>query len=162
MQIISLPKKTGGTRTIYIPDDELMTSLRQLSGRLTSKAQKACPENVHGFMRDRSPVTNASAHIGHQYTLCFDLQDFFESVTPDKLKGKLSKDEIAVVFVDGSARQGLPTSPAVANLAFSATDHAILKWLTKANKNVVYTRYADDLSFSFDDPALSTFLMRSR
>ena len=160
--VVSIPKKHAGEyRRIYIPDRDTMVQLRHLAGPLTTKAQKACPDVVHGFMRHRSAVSNAQAHIGHQFTLSFDLSDFFESVTPDKLKNKLSKDEFDVVFADGAARQGLPTSPAVANLAFASADRAILKWIQKRQKNIVYTRYADDLTFSYDDPTLTPAIKRA-
>lgn len=162
-RILKIAKKgrPGEFRMIYAPRTDQMLILRSMAGKLTTKAQHACPENVHGFMRHRSPVTNAQAHIGHDYSLCFDLENFFESVVPERVKGKLSQEEMALVFVDGAARQGLPTSPAVANLAFAGADKAILKWIAKAGKNIVYTRYADDLSFSFDDPALIPAIKKS-
>ena len=162
-RILKIAKKgrPGEFRTIYAPRVDQMVILRTMAGKLTTKAQHACPENVHGFMRHRSPITNAQAHIGHAYSLCFDLENFFESVTPERVQGKLSQEELALVFVDGAARQGLPTSPAVANLAFGGADKAILKWIAKAGKNIVYTRYADDLSFSFDDPALIPAIKKS-
>jgi RNA-directed DNA polymerase len=160
MRTISIPKKTPGKyRTIYIPDREEMSILRSIAGDLEKKARQFCPNDViHGFTRQRSPVTNAQAHIGYQYTLCFDLSDFFDTVTPIQLTGKLSLQELNTVLVDGSPRQGLPTSPAVANIAAADMDHAILKWRNKHKHDVIYTRYADDMTFSYNDPALTTIL----
>ncbi len=158
-RIIKVPKRNGEYRTIYAPDPETKTALRAMAGKLTTKADRACPAGVaHAFLRRRSPITNAQAHVGHQYTITMDLQDFFDSVTPERVAGKISKEEAALVFVHGAARQGLPTSPAVANLAAADMDRAILRWIERASKQVVYSRYADDLAFSFDDAALVSVL----
>ena len=44
----------------------------------------------------------------------------------------------------------MPTSPSVANIAGSAIDKAIIRWRDKNHKQIIYTRYADDMSFSCD------------
>ncbi len=162
MRIITIPKRNGKKRTIYVPNGAQKSKLRSLVGQIGRKALRACPEGVcHGFARGRSPVTNALAHVGHQYTTCFDLKDFFDAVTESHLKGKLKDEELASVLVDGAPRQGLPTSPAVANLAASDMDKAILKWRDKHKLQFIYTRYADDLSFSYDDPSLMKLLLET-
>lgn len=160
MRIIRIPKKKSGQfRLIYIPNDDEKSSLRSIVGQLTKKAAKCCPEGVpHGFMKQKSPITNALAHVGHQYTTCFDLKDFFDSVTETHLKGKLTKEELSLVLVDGAARQGLPTSPAVSNIAAGAMDKAILGLNDKLQ--FVYTRYADDLTFSYDDINVKQLLLQ--
>lgn len=156
MKIVKIPKrKKGCFRTIYIPNQTEMSTLRSMSGKLTDKADRFTPEGVsHGFSRGKSPVTNAQSHVGHLYTTCFDLRDFFDSVTPERLKGKLTKEEMALVIVDGAARQGLPTSPAIANMAASEIDKSILRWRDKHKLQFIYTRYADDLSFSYDQEVI--------
>ena len=162
MKIIKIPKKSGGVRTIYVPDAAEKASLRSIAGAIERKARKLCPEGVvHGFTRGRSPVTNALAHVGYSYTTCFDLQDFFDSVTLNHVKGKLKREEMERVLVGGAARQGLPTSPAVANLAAADMDRAIITWRDKHQLRIAYTRYADDLSFSYDDPAITDMLLRA-
>ena len=159
MKIVKIPKGGGKFRTLYVPNREERAALRLVSGEVLTAQRKMCDRTVvHGFVHGRSAGTNATAHIGHAYTLCFDLKDFFDSVTRPMLEGKLTKEVLDVVLVDGAPRQGLPTSPAVANIAAVAMDKAILKWAAKAEKQVIYTRYADDLTFSFDDPALRTIL----
>jgi hypothetical protein len=168
MKMVAIPKKSGKTRIICVPDADMKAMLRALCGGLEEKARKACPDSVlHGFTRERSPVTNALAHVGHRYTLCLDLADFFDHVTPEKLIGRLKRSEAEQVLIDpGDGRgrralQGLPTSPAVANLAAADMDKAILRAIERAKLQIIYTRYADDLTFSFDDIDCRPWLLKA-
>ncbi|SDG49079.1 Reverse transcriptase (RNA-dependent DNA polymerase) [Thermoanaerobacter thermohydrosulfuricus] len=154
MKIVQIPKRNGEYRTIYVPDKKEKQKFKNLLGELNRKAKNILSNAVHGFVPGRSPVTNALAHVGYEYTISFDLEDFFDTVTPEKVSKYLTKEEKETVFVDGAARQGLPTSPVVANLAAADMDKAILKWIKKTQKNIVYTRYADDLTLSFNEPEL--------
>lgn len=157
--VIRIPKKKKGEfRTIYSPNWVYKCALRKALPDLEKRFRHLDRDRMcgHGFVRHRSPVTNAMSHVGHRYTLCMDIADFFDSVSAERLKGLLPQETIDLVTIDGIARQGLPTSPAAANIAATAMDKAIVRWIGKKAKNqVVYTRYADDLAFSFDDPALA-------
>lgn len=150
MQIIKIPKKKKGEfREICVPSRSEKEKMRAYLPSLNEKAKILCnSEVVHGFMHGKSPVTNALKHVGFQYTLKFDLSNFFDTVKPSHLKGKLSAEEIAVLLPDDRAYQGLPTSPIIANLAAKEMDAAILKKIK--DTEIVYTRYADDLCFSFN------------
>lgn len=159
MRTVQIPKKKKNEfRTIYIPNKEEKQQLKYALDEINTKAQQVCGDFVHGFMLDRSAVTNASSHVGYQYTTCFDLKDFFDSVQESHLEGKLTKNQIQTVLVDGAPRQGLPTSPAVANIAATELDKAILN-LTKKYE-ILYTRYADDLSFSYNDIFIKEILLK--
>lgn len=162
MKTLEIKKKSGGVRIVVCPDPEVKASLRALVGPIMAKCRS---EYAHGFRPMHSPVTNAQCHIGYRYTLSMDLSDFFDSVTPDRVRGRLSKDELAACMVDpgdGKPRacQGLPTSPAVSNIAAEPLDTAIAKLIEKKGRGVVYTRYADDLTFSFDDWSYYPLLLR--
>lgn len=160
MKIVKIPKKSGGYRTIYCVYGKESVKYRCLVGNIAKAARNLDKANVmHGFVRERSPVTCAQNHIGHAWSVCFDLQDFFDHVDESKLKGLLSQKIIDTVIVDGSARQGLPTSPSVANVAASKLDKAIIKFIESRKINVVYTRYADDLTFSGDDESAMKFIL---
>ena len=88
MRVFKLPKKSGGYRTIHAPSKKEKAEYRSLIPPLTALCQKlekdtlGC-EALHGFMPGRSAVTNAMQHVGDwEYTLNFDLKDFFDSVGP--------------------------------------------------------------------------------
>lgn len=159
MNIIKIPKKTKGQfREIAIPDIDEKNMFRQYVSKLNEKSKKLCADSVHGFVPGRSPVTNAQAHIGKQYSLSFDLSNFFDTVKPSHLQGRLTKDEIQTLMPNDRAYQGLPTSPAIANLAAIDMDKAIIKKIR--DFDIVYTRYADDLTLSFNDFQLVEYLKR--
>jgi hypothetical protein len=150
--VVTIPKGNGRVRTIYAPSPKAKALLRAAVSRVAGLAKAADLGDVqHGFAKGRSPVTCALAHVGRQYTWTGDLSDCFDSIKEEMVKGKLPEDLLRLVLVDGSPRQGLPTSPAVANLVLAQLDQAVLRWAKKAELEVVYTRYADDLTVSCDD-----------
>lgn len=177
MKVIKIKKKRGGYRTIYMPSADEKRELWNYLPVLQHTAEKLDRHGVsHAFTRGRSPVTNAMAHIGWRYTISFDLADFFDSVTPQNTRitreqlfphgppnpFMKSKEDIAaetltyslaILFPDGAARQGMPTSPSVANIAMAPADEEIMTLIKRgrfSKPNACYTRYADDLTFSCD------------
>lgn len=151
---VAIPKKGGGARLIYIPSPPYKRRLQQLLPALERLQGRVCnPEVVHGFVPGRSPVTNAAAHVGSRFTVSMDIKDWFDSVTPAMLSGKVPPLILALVMIDGAPRQGLPTSPFVANIATADLDQAIIDAIKASGHIIRYTRYADDLTFSTDDPS---------
>ncbi len=184
MPLYNIPKKTKGEfRQIYAPTKKEKRKFRALLPGLNQIAIDNCGGCVHGFMPGKSPVTNAKEHIGYEYTLNFDLKDFFDSVKPWMLKdyfqgdcqflsdGIFVPDKIWEFFIDGRAYQGLPTSPQIANLAAVKMDERLMEVCQGVSipfmrnpvgdtpnisdskiysEEIRYTRYADDLSFSFN------------
>lgn len=163
MKIVKIPKrKPGEFRTIYVPSARQKKALRKMNKRLTETALKIAETCVHGFLPHRSCVTNALTHVSLEYTASFDLESFFDSCTLANLPGEvLTPREIEKCFVDGAARQGLPTSPAISNITASPLDRTILLRLRSCpDRRIVYTRYADDLTFSFNEAMTIEFLLR--
>jgi len=175
MTIIKIPKRKGEFRTIYVPN---APERRVLNERLQKIKPVADGVNIvgggvqHGFHAAHSPTTNALQHLNFQYTLTMDLKDFFDSVTPNMVPETIRFPEC---FPDGAARQGLPTSPALANIAACRMDKEICELLPQNHKSqperrfslieggfdsvVAYTRYADDLTFSSNTFDAVKFLM---
>jgi len=149
MKVFSVPKHSGGVRTIYAPDRAEKRELRQILSTIAQPLVQL--KSAHGFMPGRNIVTNATPHVEKNMTISIDLSNFFDSVVPAMVMGKIPAVCLEKCFPGGAARQGLPTSPAIANLAASGLDEAIRKRLQKMQiAGWVYTRYADDLSISSD------------
>lgn len=169
MNTIQIKKRSGGYRTVCVPSRAHKQRCRELIPMLQKLVNTHCDMDVvHGFAPLRSPVTNAMKHIGYRFTLSMDLADFFDSVTPERGQAvhvkptysktlKIPHSPHDSLWHKGVAKQGLPTSPIVANLAATGLDRGILDLIATLGR-CVYTRYADDLVFSFDDPDLIAFL----
>lgn len=152
MNIVIIPKGRGRFRTIYAPNASEKARANAWLPILATKHRD--PAGVqHGFRPGRSSVTNALAHRNFRFTLSFDLKDFFDIVTPAHMAGHFLSDKFFDdCFYSGAARQGIPTSPAIANLAAAPLDADIVAMNrhSRLGPMFVYTRYADDLTFSFN------------
>ena len=80
----TIPKRSGGTRRILAPDDELKSLQRRILRRLLGRL-RAHPAAT-GFERGKSILTNARAHQGRAVVLRFDLVDFFPSTRARRLR----------------------------------------------------------------------------
>lgn len=155
MNVHKISKRNGKFRTIYSPSPDEKKFLREILPHINSAAIKADANNVaHGFRYGRSPITNAMPHIGWTWTLNMDLADFFDCVTKAHVPEFAGVDQL---WPDGAARQGLPTSPALANIAAAAMDADICAMNSRGRfgRLFVYTRYADDLTLSFENEWLA-------
>jgi retron-type reverse transcriptase len=130
-------------------------------------------EAAHGFLPQRSIVTNATPHVGAEIVINIDLKDFFPSVTYRRVKGLFRKlgysEAVATIlsllctepevdkaeldgqtwFIASGERylpQGSPASPALTNLLCARLDSRLSGLAKKFG--FIYTRYADDMTFS--------------
>lgn len=135
------------------------------------------PDEVNGYVKKANYRSYLLPHIRENYEekyyLRLDIKDFFESITPTLVEksleeyilvnAKLDKqqvldDIITICFLDERLPQGANTSPVLSNISFRRADLRIRKYCRKLN--VTYTRYADDMLFSFkDDPGKSKKLI---
>ncbi|UJR80646.1 reverse transcriptase family protein [Sandaracinus amylolyticus] len=171
-----IPKKTGGIRAISAPKPALADAQQKVQSLVLQRI--APSDEAHGFVRERSVVSNARPHVGRAVVVNLDLRDFFPTISFRRVKGLFAKlgysEQVATVLallctepprvpaeLDGQryhvalgARvlpQGACTSPAITNLICRRLD-ARLRGIARA-LGFTYTRYADDLTFSGDDPA---------
>lgn len=73
-----IPKKSGKLRKISAPITALKIIQENLNFILSLiYSPKKC---VHGFIREKSVLTNARMHCGMRYVLNIDLNDFFPSI----------------------------------------------------------------------------------
>jgi RNA-directed DNA polymerase len=154
-----LAKRSGSYRVIQEPRQRLKDLQLKALAYIDAKAgpPKPC---VHGFLPARSIVTNARHHLnGNPYHLLnLDLQDFFPSINFYRARGVFRKQpfllghDVATVLAQmctfrNELPQGAPTSPAISNLVCRSLDRDLIA-LARRHRST-YTRYADDLTFSF-------------
>jgi retron-type reverse transcriptase len=150
----TIPKRSGGKRRIHAPTPELKTLQRRILRRLLARL-KTHPAAT-GFERGESFVTNARRHVGRAVVLRFDVQDFFPSTSARRVEKyfraigwnrEAARLLSGLCTWEGALPQGAPTSPRLSNLLNYRLD-ARLSGLA-ARSEAIYTRYADDLTFSF-------------
>ena len=149
-----LPKRGGGTRTITAPAPALKALQRQIYRRLLKRLPVHAA--VTGFRPGYSIASNAACHAGQAVVVRMDIRDFFGSTTAKRVERyfrRLGWNRAASALLvrlcthEGVLPQGAPTSPALANAVNFEMD-ARLAGLAKKHE-AIYTRYADDLTFSF-------------
>lgn len=167
-QVFEIPKKSGGIREIYAPSKGLKYILKTMNVLFQALHK---PQSVaHGFLPNRSVVTNAKLHVDKNYVFNIDLENFFPNIhqarvwkrlqyPPFNLNGKrieianLLSNLVCFQYEKGSNEknflpQGAPTSPILSNIICYRLDKKLFELAKKYN--VKYTRYADDMTFSSD------------
>ena len=155
----NIPKKNGGNRKITCPVSAIKIIQRSLHDVLQNVYEpRSC---VYGFVPNRSIVDNANRHTNQKYVLNIDLADFFPSINLGRVRGLFMAppyelpSEVATVLArlcchKNELPQGAPTSPTVSNMICWKIDRELLK-LANLNK-AIYSRYADDMTFSTSEP----------
>ena len=148
-----IPKGNNTYRTIYIVDAATRRRLREHLPYLEIKLNELdTTGSVYAFRSNTNCVMNAKRHIGYQYTLSLDIRDFFDAVEERHIAENVDPIIINQCLIDGAPRQGLPTSPLIANIALIPCDNEIISSISqKVTNDFVYTRYADDIAISFNE-----------
>lgn len=160
----TIPKRTGGTRTIHHPAREL----KLLQSWLLENVLIGLP--VHGaataYSKGSSIKRNAEIHLANNYLLRVDFEDFFPSLKGSDVDAVLRAHQQRLANVNltnqdidfirlivcrhGRLTIGAPTSPQLSNAIMFEFDET---WSRRASDlEVKYTRYADDLYFSTSRP----------
>lgn len=170
------PKRNGGERLIMAPKRRLKALQRKLVELLVRRLPVS--PFAHGFRPGGSVRKAAEPHVGKKVVLHLDLKDFFHSVTFARVRGLLVAlgygypvaTALAVLMTEAPRQpveadgtvyhvpvgprrcvQGAPTSPGLCNTMALRLDRRLAGLARK--HGFAYSRYADDLSFSGDDPA---------
>jgi retron-type reverse transcriptase len=160
-------------RELAAPHHDLATAQQWILRNILEKIPISL--DAHGFVTGRSTMTNAVPHVGKKVVINMDLKDFFPSITFPRVKGIFQglgyspavSTVLALLCTESPRRkvdyaghtyhvavglralpQGACTSPALSNLLARRMD-ARLGGLAR-KLQYIYTRYADDLTFSCD------------
>ncbi len=181
-----VPKKSGGMRHIAAPKTQLKTAQRQILEKILEKAEIS--DVAHGFIKSKSVLTGAKAHqTSPDLLINIDLENFFPTITFERVRGLFqylgysgyissilamicTYCERMAVEIKGETKyiktserilpQGSPASPMITNMICKRMDKRINGLCQKLG--VIYTRYADDMSFSYtgelENFAIGSFL----
>lgn len=148
-------KRSGAKRAINAPTPVLRVLQRKLLTVLQAVYEPRAP--VHGFTRSRGILTNAEQHCRRAWVLNVDLEDFFHSIHFGRVRGMfcakpfLLPETVSTAIAqlschDGRLPQGAPTSPIISNIVCAKMDGELRRFAKESG--AIYTRYADDLTFS--------------
>lgn len=156
-------KKTGDARDITYPFSELKY-LHKCIVILLSAIYEA-PISVTGFVKNRSIVDNAKLHTNKAWVYNVDLKDFFHSIPTARIASSLKLPPFNLYNRNENEQrayigyiiaqlctyynylpQGAPTSPILSNIVCRKLDKKLLAFAK--NNKLVYSRYADDITFS--------------
>ncbi|HEX5122852.1 MAG TPA: reverse transcriptase family protein [Rhodanobacteraceae bacterium] len=172
------PREYGPDRLLEIPKPHLAMIQRRIDTAILRRVpvhEAAC-----GFVRGRSALAHARRHAGREVVLRIDLEQFFTTIAAARVGGVFRligyDDAIAraltalvthrvpmrvlmaaphaIAWADcrrwreAHLPQGAPSSPTLANLVAWSLDARLVAWARA--RGLVYSRYADDLTFSGD------------
>jgi hypothetical protein len=160
-----ISKKLGGVRKINAPNDYLKSELKKVSICLDEIYKLKNHSCVFGYIKNSQNnsygiISNANIHLGSEWILNFDLLAFFDSIDIEKVKllflsapFNYNLEEAnflaELVTYNGHLTTGSPASPIISNFVFFEADQELKNFAISINGK--YSRYADDISFSFND-----------
>lgn len=168
----TIPKKSGGSREIAQP----ARATKFIQNLLIEILLNELPvhESVTAYRKGSSIKLNALAHAKNPYLSKFDFKDFFTSIQGSDIKAHIQRslphtfssqdlDDIMRIickkteYRDGfNLSVGAPSSPLISNTILFEFDSLVSDWCKE--KGFIYTRYADDLSFSTKVRGLTSLL----
>ena len=172
-KVFYIPKAKGYRKivTYTSPDSELYRLHSNASQSLALHLRHS--QFAKAYIKHRSIITNAKAHLYNDIFICLDIHDFFQSINHNQLVAVLyneinksshkqfTREQCENLVKSCSLSQkgiaiGLKPSPALANIYLKEFDTKLYAWLKKLEiPRVIYTRYADDITISFKSQSSS-------
>jgi hypothetical protein len=146
------PKKGGGWREIAEPDAALKAVQRAIVKRFFA-AEQPHPAAL-AYQPGKSTADHVWAHAGAEVLVTADVRDFFPSTRAQRVEEWWREREEATARLltrlttdRGGLPQGAPTSPGLSNFVNRELDARLARRAEAAGAR--YTRYCDDLAFSW-------------
>lgn len=150
----SIPKRSGKRRLLSIPDDSTKAMQRRIVRRLLSLLESHSAAT--GFEKGKSIVDNARIHVQQDVVVKLDVVDFFPTTAKWRVEAffrRLGWDRKAAAWLANATTfkkglpQGAPSSPRLSNLVNVHLDRRLASLADHLGAR--YSRYADDITFSF-------------
>lgn len=153
----TIPKKNGGVRNLACPSNKMKVVQAWILRYILEKIDINVVATA--FRKKYSVRNNVDYHFSNRYFLCIDIKDFFDSVNYYSIVNIFESlgynDVIArtlanICTYNGALPQGGVTSPALSNIICIRMDERLSRYA--GARNIIYTRYADDMTFSAKEP----------
>lgn len=165
-QTFHIPKHSGGMRRIDAPEEPLKDLMRNIKRSIDTKFGKHYHDAAYAYVSGRSTKDAMRAHQKNnsRWFLKLDMKDFFTSCSEAFILQQLQKvypysilmadpesnvtitKLVKLCMLNGGLPQGTPLSPLITNLIMVPIDFKITQYCCE--RQMVYTRYADDLTIS--------------
>lgn len=155
---LTIPKHDGSLRHLCAPSPALRAVQKTILRRIVQR--EPVSPYATAYVHGRTLSANATPHIGKPYLLKLDITDFFGSITFEQVytaafNTRYFPRQIGVMLAElccckGVLPQGAPTSPALSNRVMDRFDTYVGDWCRR--RDIAYTRYCDDMTFSADCP----------
>lgn len=154
---VRLPKRGSGYRTIDIPSPAVKAVQAWILRAILSPI--ALDPAATAFRIGYSLLENVSPHVNQPFVWSMDVVDFFGSIRIGRIRQFFESlgypKEISPVLAslccfNQRLPQGAVTSPTLSNLVCVRMDRDIREY--SVTRNVMYTRYADDITLSARSP----------
>ncbi|WP_367565501.1 reverse transcriptase family protein [Lacrimispora sp.] len=153
---VHIPRGNGTMRRLFVPDKMLMRIQRNILHHiLDGYPVSGC---ATAYRKGTGVADNARVHKGTYVVVKLDIKDFFGSISfPMVYKNAFSGHHFppavrtmltSLCCYKEFLPQGAPTSPAISNLVMKPFDEYMEEWCK--DKEISYTRYCDDMTFSGD------------
>jgi RNA-directed DNA polymerase len=86
---VLIPKKTGGQRTLHIPNPELKEVQNGLKAFIESTFQYRVHFTCHSYRKNKGIISNAYPHLGNEVLIKLDIKDYFKNITKSHIKDAL-------------------------------------------------------------------------
>lgn len=154
-----LRKRSSGYREITVFSEEYKQMHAMLMDIYT-ELFPVFPESTSAYIKGKSQADTVMKHLHAKAHLSIDLASFYPSIKTATLASvlkslaivvanmtELSIDRLAEISTfGGSLAQGSSISPILSNIFALPLDYELYEFVK--NTNIVYTRYADDISLS--------------
>ena len=151
----TIPKKSGGEREIAEP----LPSLKEIQRWVLDNILRNIPIHpaAKAYAAGLSIKDNARFHRSQNVVLTIDIKDFFPSINSGRVYNVFRRTgfskHVSAMFTDlcclsKTLPQGAPTSAHLSNVILQPLDARCFG--LARSRDIRYTRYADDLTFSGD------------
>lgn len=153
---VTVPKKSGGTRVLSVPDEILKRIQRRIADVILSYSPIS--RHATAYRSGATVQRNALPHLAKFSVLKLDIKHFFDSITYSAVKdrcfpSKRFSEQIRILLTmlcyrGDALPQGAPSSPTITNIIMFDFDETVGSFCKE--RNISYTRYCDDMTFSGD------------